>query len=47
MLSVREVISKKNDLVMRMAFSTDENEVRKLMREVRVLEKEIAQITQN
>ena len=46
-LSVRDVISKKNDLVMRMTFSTDENEVRKLMKEARVLEKEILQITQN
>jgi hypothetical protein len=47
MRNVKEVIEKKNNLVMQMAFSTDVNEVRMLMKQVRILEGEIKAITLN
>ena len=45
MKSVKEVIEKKNDLVMQMAFSTDINEVRVLMKLVRTMEDKIQTMT--
>lgn len=47
MKTVREIIEKKNDLVMRMAFTLDMAEVKELMKRVKDLEREITLITQN
>lgn len=47
MTSVREVIKKKNDLLIRLAFTNDISEVRGLMKQVRTLEHEIHSITHN
>ena len=47
MRNVSEVIEERNDLVMKMAFSTDVSEVRELMKLVRSLEHDIKAMTQN
>ncbi len=47
MTTVRQVMSKRNDLLMKMAFSNDENEVRVLWKQVEALDHEIKCMTMN
>lgn len=47
MTQVRQVMAKRNDLLMKMAFSRDESEVRKLWKQVEALDYEIKCMTLN
>ena len=45
--TVREVVAKRNELLMQMAFSLDVVEVRELMKQVKTLENDIKCMTLN
>lgn len=47
MTTVREVMSKRNELLVKMAFSNNEDEVRKLLKQVEALDYEIKCMTLN
>jgi len=47
MNNVKKIIEEKNELVINMAFSSDENEVKDLIKKIRNLENDIMTMTYN